>query len=178
MQRFQIIRKLFSSKVSIFVIFRSVSMAEETFEKATNSTQINPTTLCGSSSITWTINTNFADLKPNSTPNSTQQNSNGGSGYDFQKYQRIPNGFSRQKSENLNSIPSGWTMDCEDGLIVLGCSNGRIEIWETMTCQFKVCLNSTFCYCFFSREIDELHNSFYFSRSVPMMTPRKLESLI
>ena len=153
-------------------------MAEETSEKATNSTQINPTTLCGSSSITWTINTNFADFKPNSTPNSTQQNSNGGSGYDFQKYQRIPNGFSRQKSENSNSTPSVWTMDCEDGLIVLGCSNGRIEIWETMTCQFKVCLNSTFCYCFFSREIDELHNSFYFSRSVPMMTPRKLESLI
>jgi hypothetical protein len=37
------------------------------------------------------------------------------------------------------SIPrSVWAMDVCDGLLALGCSNGRIELWETFSGTFKV----------------------------------------
>jgi len=40
---------------------------------------------------------------------------------------------------NDASIPrSVWAMDVCDGLLALGCSNGRIELWETFSGTFKV----------------------------------------
>ena len=61
--------------------------------------------------------------------------------YDFQKFQKVPavpkNGKIRTDNE-LNKSNSIWTMDCEDGLIILGCSNGSIEIWDTLSGQLKV----------------------------------------
>lgn len=37
-----------------------------------------------------------------------------------------------------NKVPSIWCMDYMDNLIVLGCSNGRLEFWEGTTGKFKV----------------------------------------
>lgn len=34
--------------------------------------------------------------------------------------------------------PSIWCMDFADNLIVLGCSDGRLEFWEASTAKFKV----------------------------------------
>ena len=40
-------------------------------------------------------------------------------------------------------IPSSvWAMDVSDGLLVLGCSNGRIELWESFTGKLKVKLTT------------------------------------
>ena len=37
--------------------------------------------------------------------------------------------------------PSVWSLDACDGLLVLGCSNGRIELWDVSSGNFKVFLN-------------------------------------
>ena len=37
--------------------------------------------------------------------------------------------------------PSVWSLDACDGLLVLGCSNGRIELWDISSGNFKVFLN-------------------------------------
>lgn len=36
------------------------------------------------------------------------------------------------------NVPPIWCLDCLDNLIVVGCSNGRIEFWECITGRFKV----------------------------------------
>ena len=36
--------------------------------------------------------------------------------------------------------PSVWSLDACDGLLVLGCSNGRIELWDISSGNFKVFL--------------------------------------
>ena len=43
-------------------------------------------------------------------------------------------------TDDLTIPPSVWAMDVLDGLLVLGCSNGRIELWESFTGKFKVTL--------------------------------------
>ena len=63
--------------------------------------------------------------------------------YDFQKFQKVPttvlkNGKIKHADNESNKSNSIWTMDCEDGLIILGCSNGSIEIWDTLSGQLKV----------------------------------------
>ena len=63
--------------------------------------------------------------------------------YDFQKFQKVPttvpkNGLIKHADKELNKSNSIWTMDCEDGLIILGLSNGSIEIWDTLSGQLKV----------------------------------------
>jgi hypothetical protein len=35
--------------------------------------------------------------------------------------------------------PPVWALDCSDRFIVLGCSNGRIEVWELEAGAFQVC---------------------------------------
>ena len=34
--------------------------------------------------------------------------------------------------------PSVWAMDVSEGFLVLGCSNGKMELWETLTGKYKV----------------------------------------
>ena len=57
--------------------------------------------------------------------------------YDFEKFQKLPKNGKTRLTHPINT-PSVWTMDCEDGLIILGCSNGRIEVWDTLSGQLKV----------------------------------------
>ena len=35
-------------------------------------------------------------------------------------------------------VSSVWSMDCSDRLIVLGCSSGRVEVWDARSAAFKV----------------------------------------
>ena len=76
----------------------------------------------------FTINTNFSSMQIE------RQEAN--VPYDFQKFQKtkLKNGKIKAESSSV----SVWTMDCEDGLIILGCSNGTIEIWDTLSGQLKV----------------------------------------
>jgi hypothetical protein len=34
--------------------------------------------------------------------------------------------------------PSVWCIDCQSNQIVIGCSNGRLELWEATSGKFKV----------------------------------------
>ena len=81
-----------------------------------------------------TINTNFSSMQIE------RQEAN--VPYDFQKFQKVPslkNGKIKLADYELsNKNNSVWTMDCEDGLIILGCSNGTVEIWDTLSGQLKV----------------------------------------
>lgn len=80
-----------------------------------------------SEEFAWTINTNFAEISKED-----QVLKNGE--YDFQRFYKAKNGLKMDEA-NAEAV---WAMDCEDGLTVLGCAKGRIEIWDTISCQFKV----------------------------------------
>ena len=41
-------------------------------------------------------------------------------------------------SNDASAPPSVWSMDVCDGFLVLGCSSGRIELWETFSGKFRV----------------------------------------
>ena len=90
----------------------------------------------------WTINTNFAAMAV-AQPDVHSNNHDNNGAFNFEKFHKLKNnGLIRNESDHNsmeNQTPASvWAMDCEDGLIVLGCADGRIEIWETMFCQFKV----------------------------------------
>ena len=77
---------------------------------------------------------------PDALYSSNNHDNNGA--FNFERFHKLKNGVKNETSVNnldeKQSPASVWAMDCEDGLTVLGCANGRIEIWETMSCQFKV----------------------------------------
>ena len=51
----------------------------------------------------------------------------------------LPRGKESISTTDNKLIPSSvWAMDVSDGLLVLGCSNGRIELWESFTGKLKV----------------------------------------
>ena len=89
--------------------------------------------------ISWTINTNFSAM---AAPDALSNNHDKNGAFNFEKFYKTKNGFqhkSEGKYDEIQQNPASvWAMDCEEGLIILGCANGRIEIWETMSCQFKV----------------------------------------
>ena len=33
--------------------------------------------------------------------------------------------------------PPVWCLDCSDRLVVVGCANGRLEVWEARTGAFR-----------------------------------------
>ena len=73
------------------------------------------------------------DLMSTSLPNNSQEVENGL----HRPYQ--PKGIGNVSPTCDTSIPpSVWAMDVSDGLLVLGCSNGRIELWESFTGKLKV----------------------------------------
>lgn len=41
-------------------------------------------------------------------------------------------------NESKSEIPPVWCLDCFDNLVVVGCSNGRLEFWESLTAKLKV----------------------------------------
>ena len=40
-------------------------------------------------------------------------------------------------SNNKENVPQVWALDANDQVIVLGCANGKIEVWESRTGKFK-----------------------------------------
>ena len=34
-------------------------------------------------------------------------------------------------------VPPVWSLDCSDRLVVVGCANGSIEVWEARTGAFR-----------------------------------------
>ena len=60
----------------------------------------------------------------------------------FDKFHRLKRSVS--EGRDLRSVPLSegaptvWAMEYSDGYLVLGCSNGRIEIWDTSTGSLKV----------------------------------------
>ena len=84
-------------------------------------------------------------------PDVHSNNHDNNGAFNFEKFHKLKNnGLIRNESDHNSmenqSPASVWAMDCEDGLIVLGCADGRIEIWETMSCQFKVRKFKNICY--------------------------------
>ena len=84
-------------------------------------------------------------------PDVHSNNHDNNGAFNFEKFHKMKNnGLIRNESDHNSmenqSPASVWAMDCEDGLIVLGCADGRIEIWETMSCQFKVRKIKNICY--------------------------------
>ena len=75
-------------------------------------------------------------------PDALSNNHDKNGAFNFEKFYKSKNGFqhkSEGKYDEIQQNPASvWAMDCEEGLIILGCANGRIEVWETMSCQFKV----------------------------------------
>ena len=77
------------------------------------------------------------DIMSTSLPNSSQ--------YEENILQRtyLPRGKESISTTDNKLIPSSvWAMDVSDGLLVLGCSNGRIELWESFTGILKVKLKT------------------------------------
>lgn len=50
----------------------------------------------------------------------------------------VLNGVCNGDCAGESVLPSIWCIDYIDNLIVIGCSNGRIEFWEGTTGKFKV----------------------------------------
>ncbi len=90
----------------------------------------------------WTINTNFTALANDDQykPAEKGHEANDNGAFNFEKFRDLKvNGLKKGHDTSVKiSSQAIWAMDCEDGLIVLGCANGRIEVWETLTCQLKV----------------------------------------
>ncbi|KAL0277128.1 UNVERIFIED_CONTAM: hypothetical protein PYX00_004516 [Menopon gallinae] len=40
-------------------------------------------------------------------------------------------------NDGKSEIPPVWCLDCFDNLIVVGCSNGRLEFWDSLTAKLK-----------------------------------------
>jgi WD40 repeat protein len=90
-----------------------------------------------------TINTNFTSMLSKSCPSQAESSP---SEFCFSKFEQMKKDINGPRS-STNSIetglenpasPSVWCMDCVDGIIILGCANGRIEIWDTVSGQLKV----------------------------------------
>ena len=90
-----------------------------------------------------TINTNFTALQ------NTKKHllNNRDESFNYDKFKEIKNKFESfyevYEEENFSDAaedlsPAVWAMDCHDGLIILGCCNGRIEIWDAQSGAFKV----------------------------------------
>ena len=78
------------------------------------------------------------DLLSQSLPNSMMETHFGLEG-NFKGHQsRSFNLPSHAYDESIR--PSVWSLDACDGLLVLGCSNGRIELWDISSGNFKVFL--------------------------------------
>ena len=93
----------------------------------------------GSPDFSTPINTNFTSLGKNKLPNGDSKEP-----YNFTRF--IKNNPSDSSSDDLDgnnssanqTTPSVWSLDCNDRFIVLGCSNGRIEVWEIEAGAFQV----------------------------------------
>ena len=73
------------------------------------------------------------DIMSTSLPNCTQDEES------LLKRTYLPRGKERISTFDHKLIPSSvWAMDVSDGLLVLGCSNGRIELWESFSGKLKV----------------------------------------
>lgn len=64
-----------------------------------------------------------------------------------EKFNQMSPGDKKSHEKSIFSIindqncpPSIWCMDFADDLIVLGCSDGRLEFWEASTAKFHVSL--------------------------------------
>ena len=84
------------------------------------------------------INTNFTSFGKN------RPNAASGEPIDFSRF--IKNNPGNASSDSLSAdyptppptAPSVWALDCSDRFIVLGCSSGRIEVWEIEAGAFQV----------------------------------------
>lgn len=48
-------------------------------------------------------------------------------------------GSSRKTSDSSGGkLSSVWAMDYVDNLVIIGCADGRLELWEATTCKLKV----------------------------------------
>ena len=61
----------------------------------------------------------------------------------FDKFRRLKRSVSEGRDivrgvPLTEGVPSVWAMEYADGYLVLGCSNGRIEIWDTSNSSIKV----------------------------------------
>ena len=41
-------------------------------------------------------------------------------------------------ASEVEPVPPVWSLDCSDRLVVVGCANGRIEVWEARTGAFRL----------------------------------------
>ena len=84
------------------------------------------------------INTNFTSFGKN------RSNAASGEPIDFSRF--VKNNPGSSSSDSLTAdypaapaaAPSVWALDCSDRFIVLGCSTGRIEVWEIEAGAFQV----------------------------------------
>ena len=79
------------------------------------------------------------DLLSQSLPNSMLETHPGLEGNFGGHQSRSFNLLSHAYDESIR--PSVWSLDACDGLLVLGCSNGRIELWDISSGNFTVFLN-------------------------------------
>ena len=93
------------------------------FYKSDDSIEVLTPTINGLSPVDFDpwINTNFSSL-PSSLPNQTPPN---GRGFNFSKFERLiqnqsQNQLITDKRDDLPLCPAVWSVDCEDGLIILG----------------------------------------------------------
>ncbi|ELU06614.1 hypothetical protein CAPTEDRAFT_96666 [Capitella teleta] len=90
-----------------------------------------------------TVDTNFASI-PQRLPASASSENLQRSGYDFTHFEieLTDSEFdfdilgSEQKSA-AKKAPAVWCLECKDNLIVVGCSNGRLELWDGFSGQLK-----------------------------------------
>lgn len=109
-----------------------------------NGVDPNSTTL---SDYSTQINTNFSSMGKTSLSNETGDNVP----FNFSKFvktNRYPtlktsaSSVTTSRGEDLtlnsDSPPSVWALDCNERFVILGCSNGRIEVWEIEEGAFQV----------------------------------------
>lgn len=82
------------------------------------------------------INTNFSSLSKSRLSNGV-----GSEPFNFGKFVRTNSSSDSLIGDSLPAVsvaPSVWSLDCNNRFVVLGCSNGRIEVWEIEEGAFQV----------------------------------------
>jgi hypothetical protein len=89
----------------------------------------------GSPDFSTQINTNFTSFGKSKSVTTDP--------FDFSRF--VKNNPASSSSDSLvgehavsPATPSVWSLDCSDRFVVLGCSSGRIEVWEIEAGAFQV----------------------------------------
>ena len=115
----------------IFVFFSSMScvtspaLFENGIEDHDDEEEVEDGNNCFKFSPSEPVKTNFATMA--TSPNKSNRSGNLCNDDDLKSHEAA-----------ISESPAVWSMDSTDGLTLLGCSSGRVEVWGSEDGTFKV----------------------------------------